>query len=92
MPNYRRPHVSGGIYFITQVTYQRDTWLYSDMGRKALREGIEKVREKYPYNPVRHGFCENLQECDRTLDGEEVEIIAKLSRTGKVVIITVYAL
>ena len=28
----------------------------------------------------------------RTLDGEEVEIIAKLSRTGKVVIITVYAL
>ena len=28
----------------------------------------------------------------RTLDGEEVEIIAKLSPTGKVVIITVYAL
>ncbi|MDJ0690795.1 MAG: DUF4258 domain-containing protein [Xenococcaceae cyanobacterium MO_188.B32] len=28
----------------------------------------------------------------RTLDGEEVEIIIKLSPTGKVVIITVYAL
>ena len=30
--------------------------------------------------------------CGRTLDGEEVEIIVKLSPTGKVVIITVYAL
>ncbi len=28
----------------------------------------------------------------RTIDGEEVEIIVKLSPTGKVVIITVYAL
>jgi hypothetical protein len=28
----------------------------------------------------------------RTLDGEEVEILVKLSPTGKVVIITVYAL
>ena len=30
--------------------------------------------------------------CGRTLDGEEVEIIVKLSPTGKVVIIKVYAL
>ena len=30
--------------------------------------------------------------CGRTLDGEEVEIIVKLSPTGKVVIITVYSL
>ena len=49
MPNYRRPHVSGGTYFITQVTFQRDPWLCSNIGRKALREGIEKVREKYPF-------------------------------------------
>ena len=49
MPNYRRPHVSGGTYFITQVTYQRDTWLSSDMGRKALREAINNVREKYSF-------------------------------------------
>jgi len=49
MPNYRRPNVSGGTYFITQVTYQRDSWLCSDIGRKALREAIEKVKEKYPF-------------------------------------------
>ncbi len=52
MPNYRRPHVAGGSYFITQVTYQRDAWLCRDMGKKALREGIEKVREKYSALPI----------------------------------------
>ncbi len=42
-------HLDPNTYFITQVTYQRDSWLCSDMGRKALREGIEKVRKKYPF-------------------------------------------
>ncbi|MFM6025315.1 MAG: hypothetical protein ACKPER_20710 [Dolichospermum sp.] len=32
MPNYRRPNVSGGTYFITQVTYQREPWLCSETG------------------------------------------------------------
>ncbi len=47
MPNYRRFYVSQGTYFITQVTYKRQKWLCSEMGRKGLREAIEKVREKY---------------------------------------------
>jgi len=50
MSNYRRPNISGGTYFITQVTYQRDTWLCRKVGRKALREAIEKVREKHPFS------------------------------------------
>jgi putative transposase len=49
MPNYRRLNVAGGTYFITQVTYQREPWLCSEIGRKALREGITKVRQKYPF-------------------------------------------
>ncbi|MFM6201451.1 MAG: hypothetical protein ACKPE1_20325, partial [Dolichospermum sp.] len=49
MPNYRRPNVSGGTYFITQVTYQREPWLCSEIGRKALREALQKVREKHPF-------------------------------------------
>lgn len=49
MPNYRRPNVSGGTYFITQVTYQRESWLCTDIGKKSLREAIEKVKEKYPF-------------------------------------------
>jgi len=50
MANYRRPDVSGGTYFITQVTYQRETWLCSDLGRKALREAIASVKRKYPFS------------------------------------------
>ena len=50
MPNYRRPNISGGTYFITQVTYQRETWLCSEVGRKALREALERVREKHPFS------------------------------------------
>ena len=40
MTNYRRPHVPGGIYFVTQVTHNREPWLCSDVGRTALREAI----------------------------------------------------
>ncbi|NEP85190.1 MAG: transposase [Okeania sp. SIO3B3] len=50
MPNYRRPNISGGTYFITQVTYQREIWLCGEVGRKALREAIERVREKHPFS------------------------------------------
>ena len=50
MPNYRRPNISGGTYFITQVTYQRETWLCGEVGRKALREAIERVKEKHPFS------------------------------------------
>ncbi|GCA74135.1 REP-associated tyrosine transposase [Microcystis aeruginosa NIES-2520] len=49
MPNYRRPNVSGGTYFITQVTYQRQPCLCSEIGRKSLREALQKVREKHPF-------------------------------------------
>ena len=49
MSNYRRPHVFGGTFFITQVTYHRAPWLCCDVARKALREGIERVRVKYPF-------------------------------------------
>ena len=49
MSNYRRANVSGGTYFITQVTYQREPWLCNDTARYALRHAIEKVRQKYPF-------------------------------------------
>jgi putative transposase len=49
MSNYRRPYINGGTYFITQVTYQRKPWLCSEIGRIALREAIEHVRQKHPF-------------------------------------------
>ncbi len=50
MPNYRRANLAGGTYFITQVTYQRESWLCGEVGRKALREAIQRVRENYPFS------------------------------------------
>ncbi len=49
MSNYRRSHIPGATYFITQVTYQREPWLYSDIGRAALRKAIVHVRKNYPF-------------------------------------------
>jgi putative transposase len=49
MSDYRRLNVAGGTYFITQVTYQRVPWLCGEVGRRALREAIAKVRVKYPF-------------------------------------------
>ncbi|WP_193198571.1 hypothetical protein [Nostoc sp. MG11] len=49
MPEYRRFRVSGGTYFFTLVTYKRSPWLCDDIARSSLREGIEKVRKKYPF-------------------------------------------
>ena len=50
MPNYRRSKLAGGTYFLTQVTYQREPWLVSEIGRKALREGIQRVQTKHPFS------------------------------------------
>ena len=50
MSDYRRPNIAGGTYFITQVTYQRIPWFCTDVGRKALREGIEHINKKYPFS------------------------------------------
>ena len=50
MPNYRRSKLAGGTYFLTQVTYQREPWLVSEIGRKALREGIQRVQAKHPFS------------------------------------------
>ena len=50
MANYRRLYIKGGIYFFTQVTDERLPWLCHDIGRKALRQAIIKVSQKYPFS------------------------------------------
>jgi putative transposase len=49
MPNYRRPAISGGTYFITQITYRRQKWLCTEIGRHALRTAIKRVQETRPF-------------------------------------------
>ena len=50
MSNYRRLNIAGGTYFITQVTYQRQPWLCSDIGRTALRTALQHIRQNYPFS------------------------------------------
>ncbi|WP_017659499.1 REP-associated tyrosine transposase [Baaleninema simplex] len=49
MPNYRRDRTPGATFFITQVTYCRQPWLCRAVARKTLRDAIERVRQKYPF-------------------------------------------
>lgn len=78
MPNYRRPNVSGGTYFITQVTYQREPWLCSEIGRKALRESLEKVREKHPFSIDAFVLLPDHFHCLLTLPPEDKDFSVRL--------------
>lgn len=49
MTCYRRHKIEGGTYFFTQVTYQRQPWLCTDIARPILRAAFYKVRQKYPF-------------------------------------------
>nr|MDF0366730.1 transposase [Nodosilinea sp. TSF1-S3] len=50
MPNYRRSGMHGGTFFITQVTYQRQPWLCTEIGRTALRHALGHVRQSHPFD------------------------------------------
>lgn len=49
MPDYRRANVTGGTYFFTVTTHQRQPLLTQDDVRHALREGIRKAKERFPF-------------------------------------------
>jgi hypothetical protein len=44
-------------YFFIHVTYQRHLWLYTDLGRQALREAIIPVRQKHPSSSMHLCCC-----------------------------------
>ena len=50
VPNYRRANVLGGTYFFTVVTYRRQRFLCDEDVRVALRHGIEKTRQRLPFD------------------------------------------
>ncbi len=52
MPDYRRNYVPGGTYFFTCVTHRRCPILTTDLGRKCLREAIQKVQADHPFKIV----------------------------------------
>lgn len=49
MPEYRRANTQGGTYFFTVNTYRRQSVLTEEGMRQALRAGIQKTRERFPF-------------------------------------------
>lgn len=49
MPYYRRSRTAGATYFFTVVTYQRQKILCDEIVRNALRQAINSVRKKRPF-------------------------------------------
>ena len=49
MPNYRRCYVPGGTYFFTVVTHERRSLFDHPEARRLLRESINKIQEKRPF-------------------------------------------
>ena len=50
MARYRRAVVAGGSYFFTVVTERRQPILTEEPIRRALRDGIVYVRDRYPFD------------------------------------------
>ena len=49
MSRYRRANTTGATYFFTVVTYRRQKILCAPEVRSALRQSIEKVSQKRPF-------------------------------------------
>jgi len=50
MSDYRRWHVSGGMYFFTVVTHDRRPLFQEASHRKRLRQAIQQVRTRLPFD------------------------------------------
>jgi putative transposase len=49
MPNYRRAHAPGAMYFFTIVTNRRAPILVSDLARRCLRSAFLGARARWPF-------------------------------------------
>ena len=49
MPNYRRVHEPGAMYFFTLVTNHRAPILTTELGRRSLRSALVVARSRWPF-------------------------------------------
>jgi putative transposase len=85
MPNYRRSTVTGGTYFITQITYNRQSWLISTIARQALRTAIIHVRQNRPFTIDAFVLLPDHFHCLWTLPEEDKDISTRLRLIKKFV-------
>jgi|LGOV01.1.fsa_nt_gb putative transposase len=90
MSNYRRFKTSGGTYFFTVVTYNRQEILCKPQSRNALRDAIEAVRALLPFRIDAWVLLPDHLHCIWTLPEGDADFskrwgIIKTSFTKKVV-------
>jgi len=78
MPNYRRETVSGGTYFITKVTYNRQSWLINTIARQAIRTAIIYVRQNRPFTIDAFVLLPDIFHCLWTLPEGDKDISTRL--------------
>ena len=68
------------------MTYEKEPWLGSEVGRKALREAIEKVQEKYPFSIDAFVLLPNHFHClDQDCTGfDQEQVMVKASITSMI--------
>jgi len=59
MPDYRRVIVSGGTFFFTVITFDRQPILTSDLSRQTLRRAWKTVQGKHLSNAMRSACWQN---------------------------------
>ena len=78
MPNYKRPKIAGGTYFITQVTHKREPWLCTETARQAIKQAIKKVKKKYPFTIEAFILLPDHFHCIWTLPPEDADFSMRL--------------
>ncbi|MGD1943937.1 MAG: transposase [Leptolyngbyaceae cyanobacterium] len=78
MPNYRRPKIAGGTYFVTQVTHQRSPWLCRADARDALRTEIAQVRRNRPFQIEAFVLLPDHFHCLLTLPDDDSDLSTRL--------------
>ncbi len=73
MSHYRRALTPGACYFFTVVTYRRQPFLCDDDVRLALRQAIEKVRQRYPFTIDAWVLLPDHLHCIWTLPKEDTD-------------------
>ena len=77
MPEYRRAKATGGTYFFTVVTYERQAVLTESDVRQALRAGIQRARAILPFESDAWVLLPDHLHCIWTLPAGDVNFPAR---------------
>ncbi len=85
MSSYRRSRTFGGSYFFTVVSYRRRNILCDERIRDALRDAIEKTRERYPFEIDAWVLLPDHMHCIWTLPSDDANFSGRWAKIKRYV-------